>query len=81
MPEKSIIYVPAGFVFAERTSNTTSNGFRLGCLAKDSQAPARLKPIREHRHAIKAETARIDDLLAEIAAQIPPAHLAPEPVQ
>ena len=38
-------YVPAGYLFAERTANADNIGFRIGVVCKDPCVSARLAPL------------------------------------
>jgi hypothetical protein len=73
VPEGCILYVPASYVFAERTSAQRTLGLRLGIVAAtDTQVPARLKPILEHRRlqggaATMPGSHRLAALISEVA--------------
>jgi hypothetical protein len=72
VPEGCVLYVPAGYVFAERTSAQRTLGLRLGIVAAtDTQVAARLKPILEHRRLQGPTTPgmhRLAALISEVGA-------------
>jgi hypothetical protein len=66
------LYIPAGFVFCERTSASRTVGFRLGVVAKDEKLPGRLRPMLDHRlqQGQVPFSQRWEAVVAEVTAQV-----------
>jgi hypothetical protein len=66
------VYIPAGFVFCERTSAARNVGLRLGVVAKDAMLPERVRPMLEHRlqQGQAPSSQRWEAAIAEMAAQV-----------